>query len=84
MDSNVQHDENTETLLHLVDLSCCSDEIVTLSEDTIAVGIYIAGYVAKDYWLVIVELKTLIFRIFKFYQEEVLQFHQQIWSRICG
>ena len=84
MDSNVQHDENTETLLHDVDLSCCSDEIVTLSIDTRAVGIYIAGYVAKDYWLVIVELKTLIFRMFKFYQEEVLQSHQQISSRICG
>ena len=49
MDSNVQHDENTETLLHHVDLSCCSDKIVTLSEDTRAVGIYIAGYIAKDY-----------------------------------
>ena len=48
MDSNVQHDENTETLLHHVDLSCCSDEIVTLSQDSRAVGIYIAGYVVKD------------------------------------
>ena len=84
MDSNAQHDENTETLLHDVDLSCCSDEIVTLSIDTRAVVIYIAGYVAKDYWLVIVELKTLIFRMFKFCQEEVLQSHQQILSRICG
>ena len=49
MDSNVLHDENTETLLHHVDLSCCSDEIVTLSEDSRAVGIYIAVYVAKYY-----------------------------------
>ena len=28
MDSNVEHDENIETLLHHVDLSCCSDEMV--------------------------------------------------------
>ena len=47
MDSNVEHDENIETLLHHVDLSCCSDEMVTLSEDSREVGIYIAGYVAK-------------------------------------
>ena len=47
MDSNVEHNENIETLLHHVDLSCCSDEMVTLSEDSREVGIYIAGYVAK-------------------------------------
>ena len=47
MDSNVEHDENIETLLHHVDLSRCSDEMVTLSEDSREVGIYIAGYVAK-------------------------------------
>ena len=47
MDSNVEHDENIETLLHHVDLSRCSDEMVTLSEDCREVGIYIAGYVAK-------------------------------------
>ena len=34
MDSNVEHDENIETLLHHVDLSRCSDEMVTLSEDS--------------------------------------------------
>ena len=90
MDSNVEHDENIETLLHHVDLSCCSDEMVTLSEDSREVGIYIAGYVAKKLTerfgnccngllTVIVELKALIFRMFKFYQEEVLQCHQQIW-----
>ena len=43
MDSNVEHDENIETLLHHVDLSRCSDEMVTLSEDSREVGIYIAG-----------------------------------------
>ena len=47
MDSNVEHDENIETLLHHVDLSRCSDEMVTLSEDRREVGIYIAGYVAR-------------------------------------
>ena len=47
MDSNVEHDENIETLLHHVDLSRCSDEMVTLSEDSREVVIYIAGYVAK-------------------------------------
>ena len=47
MDSNGEHDENIETLLHLVDLSRCSDEMVTLSEGSRQVGIYIAGYVAK-------------------------------------
>ena len=31
MDSNVERDENMETLLHHVDLSRCSDEMVTLS-----------------------------------------------------
>ena len=34
MDSNMEHDENIETLLHHVDLSRCSDEMVTLSEDS--------------------------------------------------
>ena len=47
MDSNVEHDENIQTLLHYVDLSHCSDEMVTLSEDSREVGIYITGYVAK-------------------------------------
>ena len=90
MDSNVEYDERIETLIHHVDLSCCSDEMVTLSEDSREVGIYIAGYVAKKLTerfgnccngllTVIVELKALIFRMFKFYQEEVLQCHQQIW-----
>ena len=40
MDSNVEHDENIETLLHHVDLSRCSDEMVTLSEDSRETGIY--------------------------------------------
>ena len=47
MDSNVERNENIETLLHHVDLSRCSDELVTLSEDSREVGIYIAGYVVK-------------------------------------
>ena len=47
MNINVEHDENIETLLHHVDLSCCSDDMVTLSEDSREVRIYIAGYVAK-------------------------------------
>ena len=46
MDSNVEHDDNIETLFH-VDLSRCSDEMVTLFEDRWEVAIYIAGYVAK-------------------------------------
>ena len=86
MDSNVEHDENIETLLHHVDLSRCSEEIVTLSEESREVAIYIAGYIAKnwknalvtaaiDYWSLTVELATLIFCLFKFYQEEVLQSH---------
>ena len=33
MDSNVEPDENIETLLYHVDLSHFSDEMVTLSED---------------------------------------------------
>ena len=41
MDSNVEHYQNIETLLHHVDLSRCSDEMVTLSEDRRNVGIYI-------------------------------------------
>ena len=48
MESNVEHDENVETLLHHIDLSCRSDKMVTLSEDSRQVGIYIAGYVAKN------------------------------------
>ena len=90
MDSNVEHDENIETLLHHVDFSRWLDEMVTLSEDSREVGIYIAGYVAK-------KLKERFgewcnglltnnsgaenpdFCIFKFYLEEVLQSHQQIW-----
>ena len=47
MDSNVEHDENIKTLLPHVDLSHCSDEMVTLSEDSREVGIYITGYVPK-------------------------------------
>ena len=47
MDSNVEHDENIETLLHHVDLSRCSDEMVTFSEESREVAIYIARYVAK-------------------------------------
>ena len=47
MDSNVEHDEDIETLLHHVDLSRCSDEMVTLSEDSRELEIYIAGYAAK-------------------------------------
>ena len=47
IDSNMEHDENIETLLHNVDLSRCSDEMGTLSEDSTEVRIYIAGYVAK-------------------------------------
>ena len=80
MDGNVEHDQNIRTLLHHVDLSRCSDEMVTLSEDSRDIAIYIAGYVAK-------KLKecfgdccnglltgdsgaaTLIFWMFKFYQE---------------
>ena len=47
MDSNVKHDENIETLLHHVDLSRGSDEMVARSESSREVAIYIAGYVAK-------------------------------------
>ena len=47
IDSNVEHDENMETLLHHVDLSHCSDEMVTLSEDSRETGIYIVGYIVK-------------------------------------
>ena len=48
MDSNVEHDENIETLLHHVNLSRSSEEVVTLPEDRREVAIYIAGYVAKE------------------------------------
>ena len=41
MESNVEQYQNIETLLHHVDLSRCSDEMVTLSEDRRNVGIYI-------------------------------------------
>ena len=47
MDGNVEHDVNMETLLHHVDLSRCSDEMVILSEDSREVAIHMAGYVAK-------------------------------------
>ena len=43
----MEHDQNIETLLHHVDLSRCSDEMVTLSEDSRELEIYIAGYAAK-------------------------------------
>ena len=43
MDSNVEHNENIETLLHHVGLSRCTDEMVALSEDSREVGIYIAS-----------------------------------------
>ena len=46
MDSNVEHDKNIETFLH-VDLSLCSNEMVTLSDDNREVGVSIADYVAK-------------------------------------
>ena len=47
MDSNVEHDENIETLPHHLGLSRCLDKMVTLSEDSREVGIYITGYVVK-------------------------------------
>ena len=47
MDSNVEHNESIETLLHHVDISRCSDELVTFPIDSREVGIYIARYVAK-------------------------------------
>ena len=47
MDSNVEHDENIEALLHHANLSCSSEEMVSLSEDSREVGIYIAGYIVK-------------------------------------
>ena len=43
----MEHDQNTETLLHHVDLSRCLDETVTLCEDRREIGIYVTGYVAK-------------------------------------
>ena len=46
-DSNAEHYQNIETLLHHFDLFRCSDEMVTLSEDSREVAIYIAGYVGK-------------------------------------
>ena len=49
MDSNVEQDQNIDTLLHHVGLSRCSDEMVTLSKDSREVGIYIADYVAKNW-----------------------------------
>ena len=81
---------NIEALLHHVDLSRCSDKMVTLLQDSREVAIYIAGYIAKnwkralmtaamDHWPVIVKLTTLIFPMLNFYQEEALQSHQQIW-----
>ena len=47
MDSNVEHDENINTLLNHVDLSPCSDKMATLSEDSREAETYKAGYVAK-------------------------------------
>ena len=41
------HAEGNETLLHRVDLSRCSDEMVTLSKEIREVAIYIAGYETK-------------------------------------
>ena len=87
MASNVEDDENIEILLHHVDLSHCSDEMVTFSEDSGEVGIYIAGYLAK-------KLKERFGDCYnglltgdsgaenpdlsyvKLYQDEVLQSHQ--------
>ena len=43
----MEHDKNIETLLHHVDLSRCSNEMVTLSDDNREVGVSIADYVAK-------------------------------------
>ena len=42
----MEHDKNIETFLH-VDLSPCSNEMVTLSDDNREVGVSIADYVAK-------------------------------------
>ena len=42
----MEHDENIETLLHHVDLSRCSDEMVTLSEDSRKQQFIWQGYVA--------------------------------------
>ena len=47
IDSKVEHDEKIETLFHHVEISRCSDETVTFSEDSRAVAIYIDCYVAK-------------------------------------
>ena len=41
------HAEGNETLLHRVDLSRCSDEMVTLSKEIREVANYIAGYETK-------------------------------------
>ena len=46
IDSQVEHDEKIITLFHHVDISCCSDETVTFSEESRAVAIYIDCYVA--------------------------------------
>ena len=84
MDSNVEHGENIETLLHHVDISRCSDKMGTLSEDSGAVGNYIAACVAKKLKENFGDccnglLTSDIFRIVKFYQKVVLQSYQQIW-----
>ena len=83
MDSNVKHDGNIETLLHHAHLSRCSNEMVRLYEDSRKVGIYIAGYETKKLKQRFDDccngLLTLIFCMLKFYQEEVLQPHQQFW-----
>ena len=39
---------NIEALLHHVDLSRCSDKMVTLLQDSREAAIYIAGYIAKN------------------------------------
>ena len=44
IDSNAEHDQNIETLLHHVDLSRCLDGMVILSEDSREIGIYIAEF----------------------------------------
>ena len=87
MDRNVEHNEDIEALFHHVDLSRCSDEMVTFSQNS---RLYIAGYVAK-------KLKERFGDCYnglltgdsgaenpdlsyvKLYQDEVLQSHQQIW-----
>ena len=47
IDSKVEHNEKIETLFHHVEISRCSDETVTFSEDSRAVAIYIDCYIVK-------------------------------------